>query len=137
MKNLAESSSDGWQELWSLMAQLQTIGPTDLVKSHGGDRRDDGVIEMPWTSYHPIVNRIEKLLYDLKVVQDVDWSSWKSAIEPNLVFDAERIRSGSLYDTVCCLTGIIRSERFGSGAIATSLRNGGFLSLLDRIKVLI
>jgi len=137
MKNLAESFSDQWQELWSCMTELQALDPADLVKSHGGDRHDNGVIEMPWTSYHPIVNRIEKLLYDLNVVQDVDWSSWKSEIEPDLVFDAERIRSGSLYDTVCCLTGIIRSERFGSGAIAMSLRNGGFLALLDRIKILI
>ena len=137
MKDLADSSSENWQELWLLMAQLQSIDPAELVRSGGGDKREDGVIEFPWTSYHPTVNRIEKLLYDLNVIQDVDWSRWKSEIDPELVFDVERIKSGSLYDTVCLLTGIIRSERFGSGAIAASLRNAGFLTLLNRLRVLV
>jgi hypothetical protein len=83
------------------------------------------------------VHRIEELLYDLNVVQDVDWSGWQSAINPDLLFDAERIKSGTLYDTVCMLTGIIRSERFGSDAIATSLLNGGLLALLTRLKSLV
>lgn len=137
MKDLADSSSENWQELWLLMAQLQSIDPAELVRSGGGDKREDGVIEFPWTSYHPTVNRIEKLLYDLNVIQDVDWSRWKSEIDPELVFDVERIKSGSLYDTVCLLTGIIRSERFRSGAIAASLRNAGFLTLLNRLRVLV
>jgi hypothetical protein len=119
------------------MAQLQSIDPAELVRSGGGDKREDGVIEFPWTSYHPSVSRIEKLLYDLNVIQDVDWSRWKSEIDPELVFDAARIRSGSLHDTVCCLTGIIRSERFGSGALTASLRNGGFTALLKRLSVLV
>jgi hypothetical protein len=137
INDLADSASEQWQELWSLTAQLQAAEPTELVKSHGGDEREDGMFVMPWTSYDATVNRIEKLLYDLHVVQDVDWSGWQSAINPDLLFDAERIKSGTLYDTVCMLTGIIRSERFGSDAIATSLLNGGFLALLARLKSLI
>jgi len=137
MKDLTDSSSERWQELWSLTAQLQTAEPTELVKSHGGNQREDGMFVMPWTSYDETVNRIQELLYDLNVVQDVDWSGWKSAINPDLLFDPERIKSGTLYDTVCMLTGIIRSERFGSGAIATSLQNGGLLALLAQLKSLV
>ena len=134
MNDLADSASDQWHELWSLMAQLQAAEPTELVKFQGGDQREDGFFELPWASYDATVNRIEKLLYDLNVVQDVDWSGWQSAIDPDLLFATERIKSGTLYDTVCLLTGIIRSERFGSDAIATSLLNGGFLTLLARLK---
>ena len=134
MKDLADSASEQWQELWSLMAQLQAAEPTELVKFLGGNQREDGFFETPWASYDATVNRIVELLYDLKVVQDVDWSGWQSAIESGLLFDVERIMSGTLYDTVCMLTGIIRSERFGSDAIATSLLNGGFLALLARLK---
>ena len=137
MKDLADAASEQWQELWSLMAQLQAAEPTELVKFQGGDQREDGFFEMPWASYDATVNRIVELLYDLNVVQDVDWSGWQSAVEPDLLFDAERIKSGTLYDTVCMLTGIIRSERFGSDAIATSLLNGGFLALLARLKSLV
>ena len=137
MKDLADSASEQWQELSSLMAQLQAAEPTELVKFQGGDQREDGILEMPWASYDATVNRIEELLYDLNVVQDVDWSGWQSVVEPDLLFDAERIKSGTLYDTVCMLTGIIRSERFGSDAIATSLQNGGFLALLARLKSLV
>ena len=137
MNDLTDSASEQWQELWLLMAQLQAAEPTELVKFQGGDQREDGLFVMPWASYDATVNRIEELLYDLKVVQDVDWSGWQSAIKPDLLFDAERIKSGTLYDTVCMLTGIIRSERFGSGAIATSLQNGGLLWLLARLKSLI
>ncbi len=137
MKDLTSSSSEQWQGLWSLVAQLQTVDPIELVKSHGGNQLEDGIFVMPWTSYDATVNRIEELLYDLNVVQDVDWSGWQSAINPDLLFDAERVKSGTLYDTVCMLTGIIRSERFGSGAIATSLENGGLLALLVRLKSLI
>ena len=137
MKDLTDSSSEQWKELWSLMAQLQAAEPTELVKFQGGEQREDGILEMPWVSYDATLHRIEELLYDLNVIQDVDWSGWQSAINPDLLFDPERIISGTLYDTVCLLTGIIRSERFGSDAIATSLENGGFLALLARLKSLI
>jgi len=137
MKDLTDSASEQWQELWSLTAQLQAAEPTELVKFQGGEQREDGIFVMPWASYDATVNRIEELLYDLKVVQDVDWSGWQSAINPDSLFDPERIKSGTLYDTVCMLTGIIRSERFGSGAIATSLQNGGLLALLARLKSLV
>lgn len=138
MKDLAERSSEQWQELWSLLDQLQTIDPIKLVESRGGNRRDDGVIELPWNSYHSFVVQIEMLLYSLKAVQeDIGWSQWKSQVDPDLVFDAGRIMSGSMYDTVCLLTGIIRSERYGSGAIATSLRNGSFMTLLNHLRDLI
>jgi hypothetical protein len=137
MNDLADSASEQWQELWSLTAQLQAAEPTELVKFHGGNQREDGLFVMPWASYDATVNRIEELLYDLNVVQDLDWSGWQSAIDPDSLFDTERIKSGTLYDTVCLLTGIIRSERFGSDAIATSLLNGGFLALLARLKILV
>ena len=137
MKDLADAASEQWQELWSLMAQLQAAEPTELVKFQGGNQREDGIFEMPWASYDATVNRIEELLSDLNVVQDLDWSGWQSAINPDLLYDAERIKSGTLYDTVCMLTGIIRSERFGSDAIATSLQNGGFLALVARLKSLV
>jgi hypothetical protein len=83
------------------------------------------------------VNRIEELLYDLNVIQDVDWSRWKSEIDPELVFDVERIKSGSLYDTICLLTGIIRTERFRSGVIARSLLDGTFVMLLKSLNAII
>ncbi len=137
MNDLAEPASEQWQELWSLMAQLQTAEPTELVKFQGGDQREDGMFAMPWASYDATVHRIEELLYDLNVIQDVDWSGWQSAISSDLLFDTERIKSGTLYDTVCMLTGIIRSERFGSDAIVTSLQNGGLLALLARLKSLV
>jgi len=137
MNDLAEPASEQWQELWSLVAQLQAAEPTELVKFQGGDQREDGMFVMPWASYDATVHRIEELLYDLNVIQDVDWSGWQSAINPDLLFDAERIKSGTLYDTVCMLTGIIRSERFGSDAIATSLENGGLVGLLARLKSLV
>ena len=136
MKDLADSSSKKWQELWSLTAQLQAAEPTELVKFQGGDQREDGMFVMPWASYDATVHRIEELLYDLNVIQDVDWSAWQSAINPDLLFEPERIKSGTLYDTVCMLTGIIRSERFGSDAIATSLLNGAFIRALERLKIL-
>ncbi len=137
VNDLADSAPEQWQELWSLTAQLQAAEPTELVKFQGGDQREDGIFVMPWASYDATVHRIEELLYDLNVIQDVDWSGWQSAINSDLLFDAERIKSGTLYDTVCMLTGIIRSERFGSSAIATSLLNGGLLALLARLKSLV
>jgi len=137
MNDLAEPASEQWQELWSLVAQLQAAEPTELVKFQGGDQREDGMFVMPWASYDATVHRIEELLYDLNVIQDVDWSGWQSAINPDLLFDPKRIKSGSLHDTVCMLTGIIRSERFGSDAIATSLQNGAFLALLARLESLV
>ncbi len=137
MKDLANSSSEQWQELWLLVTQLDLMNPADMVETHGGGRRTDGIIEIPLTSYHPTISRIEELLYDLNVVQDVNWTHWMTQISPDLIFDAQRIRISSLYDTVCLLTGIIRSERFGSGAIAASLSNGGFSALLNRLRILI
>jgi len=137
MNDLTDSSSEQWQELWSLMGQLHAAEPTELVNFQGSEQREDAMFVMPWASYDATVHRIEELLYDLNVIQDVDWSGWQSAISSDLLFDTERIKSGTLYDTVCMLTGIIRSERFGSDAIATSLLNGGFLALLARLESLV
>ena len=69
MNDLADSASEQWQELWSLMAQLQAAEPTELVKFHGGNQREDGIFVMPWTSYDPTVNRIVELLNNLEVIQ--------------------------------------------------------------------
>lgn len=138
MKDLADSSSEKWEELWSLMADLKTIEPADFFTTHGGNMDEEGFIELPWNEYHICVVKIEMLLYDLHVVQeDIGWSEWKSQVDPKLVFDADRIRSASLYDTVCLITGIVRSERYGSGAIAKSLLNGIFVELLKRLRVLL
>ena len=136
MRKLADASSVHWEKLWTLVSELEDLQPQSLIENHGGNKTDDGFIVMPWTSYHPVVRHIEQALYALNVVQGVDWSQWGSEIDPSLVYDFERISAGSLYDTVCFITGIVRSERFGSGAIATSLLNGAFVRALGRLKVL-
>ena len=136
MKKLADASSVHWEKLWTLVSELEALQPQSLIENHGGNKTDDGFIVMPWTSYLPVVRHIEQALYAMNVVQGVDWSHWGAEIDPSLVYDFERISAGSLYDTVCLITGIVRSERFGSGAIATSLLNGSFVQALGRLKVL-
>jgi len=93
MNDLTDSSSEQWQELWSLMGQLHAAEPTELVNFQGSEQREDAMFVMPWASYDATVNRIQELLYDLNVVQDVDWSGWQSAINPDLLFDPERINT--------------------------------------------
>ena len=76
-------------------------------------------------------------MYHLKIVQDVDWMGYGNSMRVGQLYDHERIRSGSLEDTITLLTGIIRAERFGSDTIAITLENGAFLVSLQRLQELL
>jgi hypothetical protein len=54
-------------------------------EAFGGDRRPDGVIDMPWVAYNPEVVAFEKALYDHGWVVSFDWPSWQD--EAQRLFD--------------------------------------------------
>ena len=137
MDALVDAASPMWSQLWALTSRLREMDPIELVRVQGGGRDEKGVIDMPWIDYDPIIYVIEKLLYELKVIQGLDWGEWLSDRGLENAMALTSVESGSLLDTVSMMTAIFRSERFGSGAIAETLRNGALLALLDRLRRLV
>lgn len=136
MKDLVASASPRWRELRLNSDELRTIPISSLSIAKGGVRNEQGIIEFPWIEYHPVVMRIEKLLYELNVIQG-DWIEWLKTTGRENAMNREHIAAGSLEDTVLLLTAVFRSERFWSGAVSTSLENGALLAAIDRLLELV
>ena len=137
MEKLIGKASKKWDQLWGLVSLLEAAEKNSLSETTGRSLLDDGFIREPHTDYEPIVRDIEQLMYHLKIVQDVDWMGYGNSMRVEQLYDHERIRSGSLEDTITLLTGIIRAERFGSDTIAITLENGAFLVSLQRLEELL
>ena len=137
MEKLIGKASKKWDQLWGLVSLLEAAEKNSLSETTGWRVPEDGFIREPHTDYEPIVRDLEQLMYHLKIVQDVDWMGYGNSMRIEQLYDHERIRSGSLEDTITLLTGIIRAERFGSDTIAITLENGAFLVSLQRLQELL
>jgi hypothetical protein len=137
MKKLIGKASKNWDQLWGLVSLLEVAENNSLSETTGRGVLEDGFIREPDIDYEPLVRDIEQLLYHLKIVQDVDWMGYSNSMRVEQLYDHERIRSGSLEDTITLLTGIIRAERFGSDTISITLENGVFLVSLQRLQELL
>lgn len=134
---LASVSADGWVTLWA------TVDAVTAEESHatwaGGDVIDttivDGVerpvIQMAYPIYSASMDHLIELLYELGLIVPFNWMEWDGH---------ERYPAGDgmadapVADSVRMITAIVRSERFGDGAIEGAWRDGTFPAALARLR---
>ncbi len=103
----------------------------------GGEEIEPGVIRMPWFSHSGIASRFVHVAYADGWVRPFDWGRWsKTPKAQRLYHDRRALSDATVPDLVRLLTTIIRSERFGEGAIAGAMEEGVIAAVLRRIEQL-
>jgi hypothetical protein len=94
---------------------------------------EDGVIALPYCSYSERVLEFQKAVYDTGFVFKGNYAQGVTEKENPLEFiencDLETLRK--------LLTFFIRRERFCEGMLASAIKNGFILKILERLKELL
>ena len=104
----------------------------------GGDELEPGSFTMPWFSQSEVTSRFLDVAYrDGWVRPDFDWPAWEETPEARrLRDDREAIEQATVLELARLLTVVIRSERFGEGAVAEAIESGLVTAVLRRIEQL-
>jgi hypothetical protein len=119
--------------LAALVPLLETPG-FEFGKWAGGDRRPDGVINMPWYDFSAEGDRIARAL---PVRYGFDWPTWKDTPEAiSLARDHALIASATAEQVVMLSTLLVRQNRFVEGLLASAFESGLLLALARRAAAL-
>jgi hypothetical protein len=128
------------ERLAGLAAWEATLASPTLTVGHWITSEPDanGVLQMPWFDYDPVILRFTGEMSWLGWVYPFDWMTWAATPaahrllhDPALVADADADDLGRL------LTTIIRGDRFSEGAIASAAEAGLLLAIARRAGVLL
>ena len=89
----------------------------------GGGEVEPGIFTLPWFSPSELTSRLVDVAYrDDWVRPDFDWMAWEETPEAvRLRDDRGALEQATVLDLARLLTVVVRSERFGEGAIAEAI----------------
>lgn len=102
---------------------------------HGGDRNDDGSINMPWMSYDERVLAFIQACYQHGWVRPFDWMAWQVEAA-RYVHEPRLVAAADLSTLQKLLTLHVRKERFHEGHLAGMIESGHLALILRRLEVL-
>ncbi len=122
-------------EQWAAIRQLshsRTVSPYPTVAL------GDWAFALPWFEHSELTSRFFDVAYrDGWVSPDFDWPAWEETPEARRLWDDRgAIEQATALDLVRLLTVVIRSERFGEGAVADAIESGLVTAVLRRIEQL-
>ncbi|WP_405152112.1 DUF6508 domain-containing protein [Sphaerisporangium sp. NBC_01403] len=127
---LAAQPAERWARLFTLVADLT---PADLqVPWGGGQKLDDGSVQVPFPIYSDAINAVIGLLYELNVVVVFNWSEWHRTTP--LFPDAHGLADAPVADAARLTTTFIRGERFSDGAIQGAIESGALQAIFTRLR---
>ncbi|WP_175074851.1 DUF6508 domain-containing protein [Terribacillus sp. AE2B 122] len=115
------SKTDAWEELRSV-AEGMTDEDRNVAWSNGGNEQ-----ALKYPVYSERINKATSLLYTVGAITPL--YNWRSNGLPDYSSDTEL----SVADAIQAATYIVRSERFGDGAIAKAVEIGLFDSILHSL----
>ena len=127
------------EKLRALAAFLDRIDTPDFSPGtwKGGERQEDGAIQMPWFCASDIVDHFVQAAYDLGWVRNFDWPQWMGTKEAiRLRDDPEALGIATDDQLAKLLTVIIRQDRFVEGSIEEAFESGFIRAILVRAKAL-
>ena len=130
-----ETRNPTYQEMQALVAFLPRLyaeGFKPVVRWHGGDRGQDGVIHLPYPEYDPLVEDFYRLVAS-ECWLDFGYNPEEAA---RMIRDEEFVRSASLSQIKTMLTFCLRGERFSDGHWAEMIKGGYIRNILERIDQL-
>ncbi len=104
----------------------------------GGGEIEPGTFTLLQFSHSELTSRFLEVAYrDGWVRPDFDWPTWAQTPEAQrLRDDREAIAQATVLELARLLTVVIRSERFGEGAVAAAIESGLVTAVLRRIEQL-
>jgi hypothetical protein len=103
-----------------------TRPPGAFGEWRGGQRGDDGAIQMPWVEYADWIDRFVRACSAGGWVRpDIDWPRWlQTPAAERLRTDPAALATASVRDLACLLTAIVRSDRFSEGSLLGACESG-------------
>lgn len=103
----------------------------------GGERLDDGSIQMPWFAFSDEAQVFIQSLYEAEWVQPFDWMTWLSTSEGRrLISDGSAVADASTEQLTRLVTAIVRQDRFAEGALAAAYESGTLAAIARRAEEL-
>lgn len=95
---------------------------------------EPGVWSMPYTRYHPEVDRFVTLAYeDGWVLANFDWGAWSVTEEATTLRDGPKALASATPDQLAKLiTILVRQERFSEGTLLEACKAGLVLGIVRR-----
>jgi hypothetical protein len=98
----------------------------------------NGVIQMPYYDYDPVILRFAREVSALGWVYPFDWMTWAGTPAAQRLFrDPALVAELDADDLGRLLTTIIRADRFTEGSIAAAAERGALLAIARRAGVLL
>ena len=123
------------QELCSFISYFENIDPDKACQWKGGEKREDGVITMPYPIYEKEFMEFVETFYK----SEISLHDYQNELNQR-VPDWQTVNMNAIVETAdfelirAILTKCIRVERFCDGAWDSSIRSGLFLDILRRLN---
>ena len=122
-------------------ARDQLAAINDRIQSHegswgkvqGGEKNEDGVIEMPFWTSDPIVSDFVTFMYANDLVMNFNWSAWDEGREWYKKDDDSKYETLDIPTALKLLTAVIRNDRFSDGALVGAFESGAFPKIINRL----
>ncbi len=120
-----------WQPLLDLISGIES--QTKFGEIAGGNNDENNIMQMPYWEESPLVLEFRKVISELPIIVNFDWSNWK---EGRIMMTDKNFDFDSVSIPIKCklITAIIRSDRFSEGALVASFGSGLILKILKSIQ---
>ena len=128
-----------WQPLFDLIPEIeaqkdfgQAVAP-EINPENAGKDNAPRFFAMPYFIENPVVDKFRKIAYQIPIIIDFDWTTWRVGEMMFLDDDFD-------YDTIdiptkCkLLTAFVRSDRFNDGYLISVFEKGLVLKVLKSIE---
>ncbi len=120
-----------WKPLFALIPKIENTSVFGQLV--GGDKNEDGVIQIPFSVPADIVSQFLKIVYAIPIIIAFDWNAWDEGREmarnKNFIFD-----SVDLITKCKLITAIIRNDKFSEGALVAAFESGLILNVLKSME---
>lgn len=125
-------SQEGIQQLSKLNDRIQAHQGL-WGESRGGEKDENGVIQMPYINKDPIITDFLEFMYDNHLVVVFDWSKWDGGREWYKIEDDSKYNQLDTGTALKLLTAVIRNDRFNEGALVSAFDSGDFPKIINRL----
>lgn len=128
---VAKLTGDDWKNLEEINTKIQShTGPWGEIK--GGDKNDDGSIQMPYAEHNPLIYSLLDVLDDKNLMIPFDWSEWDEGREWFANNDEAKYDTLDQETALKLITAVVRNARFNEGALLRSFEDGDIPKIMNK-----
>ena len=125
-------TDEDWDALKAISMRIQSHTGV-WGKTKGGNKDENGVIEMPYIVRDPLISEFVEFMYDHDLVVQFDWSEWDEGREWYRLQDESKYEHLNIETALKLLTAVIRNDRFHEGALVNAFESGDFPKIINTL----